>query len=32
MKIGVLMFAPDYPIRPDELACTCEERGFESVR
>jgi len=31
MKLGVLMFATDYAIRPDELACACEERGFESV-
>jgi probable F420-dependent oxidoreductase len=31
MKLGVLMFATDYAIRPDELAHACEERGFESV-
>jgi probable F420-dependent oxidoreductase len=31
MKLGVLMFATDYAIRPDELARACEERGFESV-
>ena len=31
MKLGVLMFATDYAIRPDELAVACEERGFESV-
>lgn len=31
MKLGILMFATDYAIRPDELACACEERGFESV-
>ncbi len=31
MKLGVMMFATDYAIRPDELAKECEERGFESV-
>jgi len=31
MKYGVLMFATDYAIRPDELAIAAEERGFESV-
>ena len=31
MKLGVLMFATDYAIRPDKLARACEERGFESV-
>lgn len=31
MKFGVLMFATDYAIRPDDLARACEERGFESV-
>lgn len=31
MKFGLLMFATDYAIRPDELARACEERGFESV-
>jgi probable F420-dependent oxidoreductase len=31
MKLGVLMFATDYAIRPNELARACEERGFESV-
>ncbi len=31
MKLGVLMFATDYAIRPDDLAPACEERGFESV-
>jgi probable F420-dependent oxidoreductase len=31
MKLGVLMFATDYAIRPDELARACEDRGFESV-
>src|SRR5262245_30164228 len=31
MKLGILMFATDYAIRPDELARACEERGFESV-
>jgi len=31
MKFGILMFATDYAIRPDELALAAEERGFESV-
>jgi len=31
MKYGVLMFATDYAIRPDELAIAAEERGFESL-
>ena len=31
MKIGVLMFATDYAIRPDELAREAEARGFESL-
>ncbi len=31
MKYGILMFATDYAIRPDELAIAAEERGFESV-
>ncbi|HEY2387095.1 MAG TPA: LLM class F420-dependent oxidoreductase [Candidatus Binatia bacterium] len=31
MKFGVMMFATDYAIRPDELALAAEERGFESV-
>lgn len=31
MKFGVLMFATDYAIRPDELARACEDRDFESV-
>jgi probable F420-dependent oxidoreductase len=31
MKLGVLMFATDYAIRPNELARACEERNFESV-
>src|ERR687888_1210724 len=31
MKLGILMFATDYAIRPDELARELEERGFESV-
>src|SRR5438874_2669260 len=31
MHYGVLMFATDYAIRPDELAVAAEERGFESV-
>ena len=31
MEFGVLMFATDYAIRPDDLAREAEERGFESV-
>ena len=31
MKIGVVMFATDYAIRPDDFAKACEDRGFESV-
>ena len=31
MEFGVLMFATDYAIRPDDLARAAEERGFESV-
>jgi probable F420-dependent oxidoreductase len=31
MNFGVLMFAADYAIRPDELARAVEERGFESL-
>jgi probable F420-dependent oxidoreductase len=31
MKFGVLIFATDYAIRPDELARAVEERGFESL-
>jgi probable F420-dependent oxidoreductase len=31
MHIGVLMFATDYAIRPDELAIEVEQRGFESI-
>lgn len=31
MKLGIMMFATDYAIRPDEFAHACEERGFESV-
>jgi len=31
MKLGVLMFATDYAIRPDDLARAVEERGFESL-
>ena len=31
MQFGVLMFATDYAIRPDELARAVEERGFESL-
>ena len=31
MHLGVLMFATDYAIRPDELAIETEQRGFESL-
>lgn len=31
MKFGIVMFATDYAIRPDEIAKECEDRGFESV-
>lgn len=31
MKFGVLMFATDYAMRPDDLARAAEERGFESI-
>ena len=31
MHFGILMFATDYAIRPDELAIAAEARGFESV-
>jgi len=31
MKYGVLMFATDYAIRPDEFAVAAEQRGFESI-
>ena len=31
MHYGLLMFATDYAIRPDELAIAAEERGFESL-
>lgn len=31
MDFGVLMFATDYAIRPDELAREAEQRGFESI-
>ncbi|MBI1818040.1 MAG: LLM class F420-dependent oxidoreductase [Deltaproteobacteria bacterium] len=31
MDFGVLMFATDYAIRPDDLARAAEERGFESL-
>jgi alkanesulfonate monooxygenase SsuD/methylene tetrahydromethanopterin reductase-like flavin-dependent oxidoreductase (luciferase family) len=31
MKYGVVIFATDYTIRPDELAKAAEERGFESI-
>ena len=31
MHIGVLMFATDYAVRPDDLARAAEARGFESL-
>ncbi len=31
MQFGLMIFATDYAIRPDELAREAEERGFESV-
>ena len=31
MDFGIVMFATDYAIRPDELARAAEERGFESL-
>lgn len=31
MEIGAFMFVTDYSMRPDELARTLEERGFESL-
>jgi probable F420-dependent oxidoreductase len=31
MNFGVLMFATDYAIRPDDLARAVEERGFDSL-
>jgi len=31
MDYGIVMFATDYAIRPDELARAVEERGFESL-
>ena len=31
MEFGVMMFATDYAIRPDDLAREAEDRGFESV-
>jgi probable F420-dependent oxidoreductase len=31
MEYGLVMFATDYAIRPDELARAVEERGFESL-
>ncbi len=31
MHFGILMFATDYAIRPDELALAAEARGFESI-
>ena len=31
MKFGVLIFATDYSILPNDFARACEDRGFESV-
>lgn len=31
MKFGVLIFATDYAIPPNDFARACEDRGFESV-
>lgn len=31
MKYGLMMFATDYAIRPDDLAREAEARGFESI-
>ncbi len=31
MKYGVVIFATDYAMRPDELAKAVEARGFESL-
>ena len=31
MEFGIVMFATDYAIRPDELARAVEERGFETL-
>jgi probable F420-dependent oxidoreductase len=31
MDFGIVMFATDYAIRPDELARAVEQRGFESL-
>jgi probable F420-dependent oxidoreductase len=31
MQFGIVMFATDYAIRPDDLARAVEERGFESL-
>jgi len=31
MHFGLMMFATDYAIRPDDLARAAEERGFESL-
>ena len=31
MKYGVVIFATDFAMRPDELAKAVEDRGFESL-
>ena len=31
MDLGAMMFVTDYSMRPDELARSLEERGFESM-
>ena len=31
MKYGVVIFATDFAIRPDELGKAVEDRGFESL-
>src|SRR5690242_12778558 len=31
MHYGLMMFATDYAIRPDQLAREAEQRGFESL-
>jgi alkanesulfonate monooxygenase SsuD/methylene tetrahydromethanopterin reductase-like flavin-dependent oxidoreductase (luciferase family) len=30
MHLGIFSYNVEYGARPDELACACEERGFES--